>query len=53
VEQWDGSGWQAVAEGTTIGYKRIHRLDKTSSSRVRITVLATHDVPLIERVRLH
>ena len=39
VEIWDGSEWKKVAEGTTIGYKRILKIDPIETSRLRISIL--------------
>jgi alpha-L-fucosidase len=38
VEVSNGADWITVAEGTTIGYKRLHRIPPTSVHRVRVTV---------------
>ena len=38
VEVSNGADWITVAEGTTIGYKRLHRIPPTSVQRVRVTV---------------
>jgi alpha-L-fucosidase len=38
VEVSNGAHWITVAEGTTIGYKRLHRIPPTSVQRVRVTV---------------
>jgi alpha-L-fucosidase len=38
VEVSNGADWITVAGGTTIGYKRLHRIPPTSVQRVRVTV---------------
>jgi alpha-L-fucosidase len=38
VESWDGTAWRSVAEGTTIGYKRIHQLPPGETRRVRLVI---------------
>lgn len=46
-----------VARGTTVGYKRLHRIEvgggEVQGSVVRIRVLDSRDVPLISSVGLH
>lgn len=38
VEVFNGNAWKKVAEGTTIGYKRILKLDPVQASRVRVNI---------------
>jgi alpha-L-fucosidase len=38
VEISTGGPWTMVAQGTTIGYKRLHRIPATPAQRVRVTV---------------
>lgn len=50
----DDTGWQPITKETTIGYKRIVRLDKaTTSSKLRITFLETTDRPAINNIALY
>lgn len=42
-----GNGWQTVAEGTTVGYKRILRFDPVETDQVRITIKQSRDLPQI------
>jgi alpha-L-fucosidase len=34
----DGGEWRIVANGTTIGYTRLHRIEPTSILRIRVTI---------------
>ena len=45
-------GWKTVAEGTTIGYKRLHRIETASIDRLRLVVEETRDdnLPLIAEI---
>ncbi|HEX6227265.1 MAG TPA: alpha-L-fucosidase [Chryseolinea sp.] len=52
VEAWDGNSWKLVAEATTIGYKRILKLEPTETNKVRITILASKACPLISNINL-
>src|SRR5690606_22984590 len=38
VEVFNGNAWKKVADGTTIGYKRILKLDPVQASRVRVNI---------------
>lgn len=38
VEGRDEGGWTVLAEGTTVGYRRLHRLEATRLSSLRITL---------------
>lgn len=48
----DGS-WIKIAEGTTIGYKRILQVEPTSSSKVRVVIDESKNPPLISEVGLY
>lgn len=39
VDRWDGSQWVALAEGTTIGYKRVHKFAPVSTGKLRLRIL--------------
>jgi alpha-L-fucosidase len=41
VDRWDGSRWVTLAEGTTIGHKRLHTFAPVSTDRLRIRILET------------
>jgi alpha-L-fucosidase len=47
VETWDGQDWRPVAEGTTIGYKRLLRVDSVTTSRVRLVIGDSRAAPAI------
>jgi alpha-L-fucosidase len=38
LESFDGTNWQTVAEGLTIGRKRIHYFNKVKTDKLRITL---------------
>ena len=38
IEGSNGATWSVLARGTTIGYKRLHRIPTTTVSRLRVTV---------------
>lgn len=47
------SGWKTVAEGTTIGHKRILPLDKTTTDKLRITFLEATNRPAINELEVY
>jgi len=53
VEAWKDNAWQQVAEGTTIGYKRILQADPVTTAKVRITITDARACPVISSVSLY
>ena len=49
----DGDGWRTVAEGTTIGYKRILRMPECSARRVRVVITGAYARPVLDGVSLY
>lgn len=52
IAYWDGVAWQPLAEGTTIGYKRIHRIPPVTATKVRVSITQAKACPTIEKVGL-
>ncbi|XP_011628420.1 alpha-L-fucosidase 1, partial [Amborella trichopoda] len=51
--RWGGKSW-VLANGTTIGYKRLHKLDQVVQARwVRVHILEARGLPLIASIGLH
>jgi alpha-L-fucosidase len=53
VEVWNNDGWQQVAAGTTIGYKRILKIAPVKSGKVRINITSSKACPVISNVALY
>jgi alpha-L-fucosidase len=53
VEIWKEGAWQKVAEGTTIGYKRILKLDPVETNKVKVTITDAKACPVISNVALY
>ncbi len=53
IDAWNGNSWSSVAEGTTIGYKRILPLTDVRTSRLRITILDSRACPLLHTVSVY
>jgi len=47
IEAMHGDHWHVVAEGTTIGYKRILKIEPIKTSRLRLNILEANNCPLI------
>ena len=52
VDTWTGSTWQTIAEGTTIGYKRILKVHPVETKRVRLRILQMRLPPAMVRFSL-
>ncbi|GLZ28584.1 hypothetical protein Lesp02_07740 [Lentzea sp. NBRC 105346] len=54
VDAWNGSAWQQVATGTTIGYKRLLKLSPSvTTTRLRLRVTASRALPAIASFSVH
>jgi len=53
VDVWADDGWQLVADGTTIGYKRILPIDPVCTRRLRVTVTGALAQPHLSGVALY
>jgi len=52
VEIWKGSNWIEVIRGTTIGYKRLLRVNPVTTSRVRLRIIESRDQAEIRSFKL-
>lgn len=53
VEAQINGTWQPVAEATTIGYKRILKLDAVETNKIRINITAAKACPIISNVGIY
>jgi alpha-L-fucosidase len=53
VEVPDGSSWRTIAQGSTIGYRKLDRIPKTKAAKVRLTILEARACPTIRGFGLH
>ena len=53
LEAYSDGEWRFIAEGTTIGYKRLLRFPEIQSERIRITITSTRDIARISEVGLY
>lgn len=52
IEAWAGDRWLPVAEGTTIGYKRILKIDPVQTDKVRIKILDSKACPVLSNIEI-
>jgi alpha-L-fucosidase len=52
IEVWDNQKWIEVFNGTTIGYKRLIRIDPVKASRIRLRIMEARDHPIISAFEL-
>ena len=45
--------WIIIAEGTTIGYKRILKLDKITTSQLKLEIIEAKSRPVIAHLELY
>jgi len=50
VEIEKDGNWQEVAQGTTIGYKRILRINPVEAQKIRLVIKDSKACPLISNV---
>ena len=50
---WTGSAWHEVARASTIGYKRLLRIDEVRASKVRVRILESRLAPSIAAFGLY
>lgn len=52
VEAYQNGKWEVIATGTTIGYKRILKLEDCQPEKIKIKILKTRDIANISNVGL-
>ena len=53
AEVWKDGAWQKVADGTTIGYKRILKIDTVTSQKIRINIKDSKACPVISNLEIY
>ncbi len=53
VDAWVNDDWQIVAEGTTIGYQRILRIDPVTTSKIRVAIREARACPTLATVAVY
>jgi alpha-L-fucosidase len=47
IDAWDGSRWNKISEGTTVGYKRLLRLPSVTTDKVRLNIEQSRTSPTL------
>ncbi|MDR1339078.1 MAG: alpha-L-fucosidase [Prevotellaceae bacterium] len=53
IEVWQDGGWKSVANGTTVGYKRIVGIPPTETQKLRINITDAKSCPVISNVEIY
>lgn len=53
VEAWQDDSWKPLATGTTVGYKRILKVDPVTTSKLRIKITDSRACPVISNVEVY
>ncbi len=53
VEAWVENRWKSVASATTIGYKRILKLDPVETNKIRVNITSSKACPLISNIEIY
>jgi len=53
VEVWENNKWQSVATETTIGYKRIVKINPVSTEKIRIQITDAKACPVISNIEVY
>lgn len=53
IDVWKNGAWYKVADGSTIGYKRILRIEPVLGSKVRVNILDSKACPVISNAEVY
>lgn len=53
IERMENNEWKPLASGTTIGYKRILKLDPVETDKIRLNITDSKACPLISNVEVY
>ncbi len=53
VKAWKDSQWQPVASTTTIGYKRIIKIEPIETNKIQIGILESKACPVISNLEVY
>ena len=53
LDAWIGESWQEIAQGTTVGYKKILRFAPVETDRFRIRILQSRLNPTLSEISVH
>ena len=53
VEAWKNNQWQQIAQGTTIGYKRILKIDPIETQKIKVTIRDSKACPVLSNFEIY
>ena len=53
VEVWENDKWRKIADATTIGHKRILKLDGVETAKIKVNIVSSKACPLISTVSVY
>jgi alpha-L-fucosidase len=53
VKAWKNEQWETVSEATTIGYKRILRIDPVKTMKIRIDITDSKSCPVLANIAIY
>lgn len=53
VEAWKDNHWEKIAAATTIGYKRILKIDPIAAQKIRVTITQSKACPILSNIELY
>lgn len=53
IEVWQDNAWEKIASATTIGYKRIIKIDPVTTTKMRINIREAKACPVISNVEVY
>ncbi len=53
VSAWENNAWKEVASGTTIGHKRILKLNAVSTNKIKVEITRSKASPLLSNIGLY
>jgi alpha-L-fucosidase len=53
IYTWKNKGWEVALTGTTIGYKRILKMEPTKTDKVKIEITSSKATPLISNIEIY
>lgn len=53
IEAWENGKWKNVADATTIGHKRIIKLDGVETDKIKVNILASKACPLLSGISVY
>jgi alpha-L-fucosidase len=53
IEMWHKGKWKQIADATTIGHKRILKLDNIKTQKIRVNILSSKACPLISGISVY